>query len=42
MLPEGEGCIKHGGSVWTSRGGGFSGVATPLGDVPEGSEASEL
>ena len=42
VLPEGEGWIKQGGSVWTGRGGGFSAVATLLGDVPGGSEASEL
>ncbi len=37
-----EGWIKQGGSVWTGRGGHFSAVATPLGDVPGGSEASQL
>ena len=42
VLPEGEGWIKQGGSVWARRGGGFSAVATPLGDVPGGSEAPEL
>ncbi len=30
------------GSVWTGRGGDFSAVATPLGDILGGSEASEL
>ena len=42
VLLEGEGCNKQGGSVWIGRGGGFSAVATPLGDVPGGSEASVL
>ncbi len=37
-----ESWIKLGGSVWTLRGGDFSAVATPLGDVPGGSEVSEL
>ena len=30
LLPEGEGWIKQGGSVWTGRGRDFSAVATPL------------
>ncbi len=34
----GEGWIKGEGSVWTGRGGDFS----AMGDVPGGSEASEL
>ena len=42
VLPEGKGWIEQGGNVWTGRGGDFSAVATPLGDVPGGSEASEL
>ena len=42
VLVEIEGWIKQGGSVWTGRGGDFSAVTTPLGDVPGGSEASEL
>ena len=42
VLPDGEGWIGQGGSVWTERGGDVSAVATPLGDVPGGSEASEL
>ncbi len=37
VLLEGEGLNKQGG-----RGGGSSSVATPLGDVPGESEASEL
>ncbi len=42
VLPEGEGWIKGGGNVWTARGGDFSAVAIPLGDVPGGSVVSEL
>ncbi len=42
VLPEEEGWIKQGGSVWTGRGGDFSAVNTTLGDVPGGGEASEL
>ena len=43
VLPEGEkGWIKQGGSVWTGRGGDFSAMATPLGDVLIGSKALEL
>ena len=42
MLVEGEGVNEQGGSVWTGRGGGPLAVATPLGDVPGGSEASQL
>ncbi len=38
----GERWIKQGGSVWTGRGGNFSAVATPLGNVAGGSEVSEL
>ncbi len=37
-----EGLNKQGGSVWIGRAGGFSVIATPLRDVPAGSEASEL
>ncbi len=42
VLPEEGGWIKQGGSVWIGRGGDFSAVATPFGDVPGGTEASEL
>ena len=42
VLLDGEGLNKQEGSVWIGRGVGFSAVATPLGDVPGGSEASEL
>ena len=42
VLPEGEGWNKQGGKAWTGRGGDFSAVAIPLGDVPGGSEVSEL
>ena len=42
VLPEGEGLNKQGGSVCIGRGGGFSTIATPLWDVPRGSETSEL
>ncbi len=42
VIPEEEGWIKQGGSVWIGRGGDFSAVVTPLGDIPGGSEASEL
>ncbi len=42
VLPEQVGWIKQGGSVWRGRGGDFSGMAKPLGDVPGRSEASEL
>ncbi len=38
----GESWIKQEGSAWTGRGGDFSAVATHLGDVSGGSEASEL
>ena len=41
-LLEGEGWNKQGGSVWIGKSGGFSAAATPLGDVPGGSEVSEL
>ncbi len=41
VLPEGEGWIKQRGSVWIGRGD-FSAVATPLEDVPGGSEALKL
>ncbi len=37
VLPEEEGWIKQGWSVWIGRGGDFSAVAIPLGDVPGGS-----
>ncbi len=40
VLLEGEGWIKQGVSVWIGRGGDFTAVATPLRDVPRGSEAS--
>ncbi len=39
---EGGDWIKQRGSAWTGRGGDFSAVATPLRDVPGGSEVSEL
>ena len=42
VLLEGEGWNKQGGSVWIGRGGGFSAVTTPSGDVPGESEASEV
>ncbi len=35
----GGGLDQQGGSVWTGRGGDFSAVATPLGDVLRGREA---
>ncbi len=38
----GEGWIKQGRSVWRGRGGDFSAVATSMGDIPRGSEVSEL
>ncbi len=38
----GEGLNKQKRSVWIGRGRGSSVVTTHLGDVPEGSEASEL
>ncbi len=41
VLPEGEGWIKQGGSMWTGRSGDFSATATPLGDAPRESEVSE-
>ncbi len=34
--------VRQGGSVWIERGGGPFAMATHLGDVPEGSESSEL
>ncbi len=36
------GGLEQGGSVCIGRGGGSSAVATPLRDIPGGSEASEL
>ncbi len=33
---------KRGGSVGIGKGGGSSAVATPQGDIPGGSKASEL
>ncbi len=36
VIPEGEGWLKQGGSVWTGRGGDFSAVATPCGTFPRG------
>ncbi len=33
VLPEGEGWIKEGGSVWTGIAKDFSAMATPLEDV---------
>ncbi len=42
VLLEEEGWIKQGRSVWTGRGGGFSAVITPLGEVPGESEVSEI
>ncbi len=42
VLPEGEGWIKQGGSVWTGRGGHFPAMTTPLTDIPESSKALEL
>ncbi len=38
----GEPLKRQGGSVRIGRGGDPSVVATPLGDAPGGSEASEL
>ncbi len=42
VLPEGEGWMNQGGSVWTGRGGGFSAMATPLRDIPRERKASVL
>ena len=42
MLPGGEGWSKQRWSVWTGREGDFFAVVILLGDVPGGSEASEL
>ncbi len=36
------GGLDQRGSAWTGRGGDYSAVATPLGDAPRGSEASQL
>ncbi len=36
------GCSGQEGSAWIGKGGDPSAVATPLGDAPGGSEASEL
>ncbi len=38
---EGEGLNKQRGIVWRGRGGCSSAVATTLGDIPGGNEASE-
>ena len=42
VLLEGEGWDKQGGSVWLGIVCGSSAVATPLRDIPGGSEVSEL
>ncbi len=42
LLLEGESFNKQGGSVWIGRGGGSIAMASPLGDVPGGSEVSGL
>ncbi len=42
VLPQRESWTKQGGIVWTGRGGRYFLVVSPLGDVPEGSETSEL
>lgn len=42
MLIEGEVLNKQERSVWIGRGGGSPAMATPLGNVPGGIEASEL
>ncbi len=42
VLPEGEGWMEQGGSVWRVRGGGFSTMAIPLGDISGGRKASDL
>ena len=40
VLPEGESWTGQRESVWTGKGGDFSAMATPFGDVPGGSNAS--
>ncbi len=37
-----KGRLDQARSVWTGRGRGFSAVASPLGDIPGGSEASQI
>ncbi len=39
---EGKILSSQGESVWTGKGGGFSAVAIPLGNVPGGNDVSEL